>query len=402
MKKIVFLMPFYAFPVPSTMGGGVEELMTLLLNENELQQNPEYEFYFITKNLYGKKKKYNCINEYKNSKVIKIKYNRFVNTCIRIINRVLKILKIKKRFANLYYQKCFKTIKEINPDHIVFERDYDSDTKKYAKYFGKDKLSFHIHTQILNKEDLSDKFGSLISVSNFISDDWKNFLKNKDMNYYVLPNCVDEKRFTKTISKKERDLLRANYGLTKNDFAVIFCGRICEDKGIDKLIEAILPMDKSIKLLIVGSVSALTNQTTPFYNKIKSLAFENSDRIKFTGYIDNSELYKTYQCADIQIVPSIWEEAAGLVVIEGQHSGLPQIITRSGGMTEYANPDGTIIIEKDEHIVSSLKEQIQQLKDNKHKEEMAKSNKKHALLFNEVSYYKNFVNIVDKLLNNKK
>ena len=42
MKKIVFMMPFYAFPVPSTMGGGIEELMTLLLNENEKQEKQLY------------------------------------------------------------------------------------------------------------------------------------------------------------------------------------------------------------------------------------------------------------------------------------------------------------------------------------------------------------------------
>ena len=39
MKKIVFMMPFYMLPLPSTMGGGVEELMTLLLNEHEKQEN---------------------------------------------------------------------------------------------------------------------------------------------------------------------------------------------------------------------------------------------------------------------------------------------------------------------------------------------------------------------------
>ena len=85
MKKIVFLMPFYAFPVPSTMGGGVEELMTILLEEHAKDIEADTEFYFITKQLYGTNKKlYDSKQEYKNSKIIKIKYkNR--RSCLMLL-----------------------------------------------------------------------------------------------------------------------------------------------------------------------------------------------------------------------------------------------------------------------------------------------------------------------------
>ena len=399
MKKIVFLMPFYAFPVPSTMGGGVEELMTILLEEHAKDIKADTEFYFITKQLYGTNKKlYDSKQEYKNSKIIKIKYNQFLNNCIRATNRVLKKLHINKRFSNIYYNKAYNEIVKINPDLIIMERDYDVITKKLIKKFGKEKLSFHIHTQILNKEKIDDYFDSIITVSNFISEDWKNYLsKSSKMKHFVLPNCVNEDRFIKQISEDERKSLRAKFEFLDDDFVSIFCGRICEDKGIDKLIDAILRLDDHHKLLIVGSVSAANKEKTPFLTKIEEMAKNNPNKIKTTGYIANNELYKYYECADIQIIPSMWEEAAGLVAVEGQICGLPQIITKSGGMIEFASPDGTIIIKKDENIVSSLMKQIEYLSSNKKiLKEMSEKNKSHGLIFNKKTYYENFKKIIEK------
>ncbi len=402
MKKIVFFSPFYMHPIPSKRGGGVEELMTLLLNENE-KQNPEYEFYFVQKKLYGKNKKYETLDCFKNSKIVYIKYNRFVNWIIRGFNRFLKLIKINKRFSNLYYNKAYKAIKSINPDHIIFERDYDVITEKFTKNYGKDKLSFHIHTQILNKEPIDKYFGSLISVSNFISDDWKSFLGNKpEMKYYVSMNCVNEDRFNKTISHEERVKLREQYGFKNDDFIVVLCGRICEDKGTDKLIEAILPLDKSIKLLIVGSVNTTGNEKTPFLRYIQKQVIQHPDKIKATGYVNNSELYKIYQMCDLQATPSMWEEAAGLVSIEGQIAGLPQIITNSGGMPEFASKSGTIIIEKDENIVDSLSNAINKLHSDKNLcKKMSEENKIHGLEFNKARYYKDFIEILNDLTRKK-
>ena len=72
--------------------------------------------------------------------------------------------------------------------------------------------------------------------------------------------------------------------------------------------------------------------------------------MKFTGYIENQKLYRYYQSADIQVIPSLWEEAAGLIAIEGMLSGLPLIITKSGGMIEYAPSNVAVWIDRDNII----------------------------------------------------
>lgn len=394
-------MPFYAFPIPSTMGGGVEELMTILLEEHAKQNGSDVKFYFVQKQLYGKNKKFDSDNVFKNSELVKVKYNRFLNFLIRGFNRLLKLLKINKRFSNDYYNKAYKVVKNINPDLIIFERDYDVITKRFVKEFGKEKLSFHIHTQILDedKEDLNKYFGSIITVSKFISEDYKKFLgDNSKLRHFVLPNCVNEERFNKRITEREREELRQSFGFSKDDFVVVFCGRLCEDKGIDILVKAFDNIEKNIKLLIVGGVETANNKKSTFLYQLKNMIEKNSEQIKTTGYIKNSELYRYYQACDLQVVPSMWEEAAGLIVIEGQMSGLPQIITKSGGMVEFASNGGTIIVQRDENLAKTLASQIINLSKDKAKlKEMSAENVEHGNLFNKQRYYKEFIVIVKEV-----
>ena len=399
MIKIVFFMPFYAFPIPSTMGGGVEELMTILLEEHEKKENEDVKFYFVQKQLYGKNKKFETENIYRNSELVKVKYNRFFNFLVRGFNRFLKLLKINKRFSNDYYNRAFKCVKEINPDFIIFERDYDVIIKKFVKTFGKEKLSFHIHTQILDedKEDLNKYFGSIITVSKFISEDYKKFLgENSVLKHYVLLNCVNEERFNKRITSEERENIRNRFGFSKDDFVVVFCGRLCEDKGIDILVETFEKLDKNIKLLIVGGVETANNKKSAFLFKLKQMIEKNPDQIKTTGYIKNSELYRFYESADLQVVPSMWEEAAGLIVIEGQMCGLPQIITKSGGMVEFASKSGTIILPKDNKLKDNLAKEIANLAKDKEKlKMMSAKNIEHGNLFNKERYYNEFISILN-------
>lgn len=401
MIKIVFFMPFYAFPIPSTMGGGVEELMTILLEKHEKKENEDVKFYFVQKQLYGKNKKFETENIYRNSELVKVKYNRFFNFLVRGFNRLLKCLKINKRFSNDYYNKAFKEVKKINPDLIIFERDYDVITKRFVKEFGKEKLSFHIHTQILDqdKENLNKYFGSIITVSKFISEDYKKFLGDSSkLKHYVLLNCVNEERFNKRITSEERENIRNRFGFSKDDFVVVFCGRLCEDKGIDILVETFEKLDKNIKLLIVGGVETANNKKSAFLFKLKQMIEKNPDQIKTTGYIKNSELYRFYESADLQVVPSMWEEAAGLIVIEGQMCGLPQIITKSGGMVEFASKSGTIILPKDENLKENLAKEITRLSKEKDTlKKMSEENIKHGNMFNKQRYYKEFIEIVEDL-----
>lgn len=398
--KIAFCNSIIGLPVPSTLGGGAEELLTILLNENQTQ-NSENEFYFVQKYLYGQDAQYMSPNQYKNSKLVYVKYNRFLTFIQRAFNKCLKILKIKRNFPTVfptnYHHKMFKEVKKIKPDIIIFEGQIDANIRKYQKTFGKSRLYLHLHIQDMDKVAMDKNVAGIIAVSDFVKKDYESFV-HQPMDNYVLYNCVDENRFSHRLTAAERTAIRQKYHFTEHDFVVVFCGRIAPEKGIKELCESVLNADANVKLLIVGGVSSARKETSPYLQQIQKIANEHQDRIRFTGYVKNDELYQIYQSADVQVVPSIWEEAAGLVVIEGQLSGLPQIITKSGGMVEYANPDGCIVIDKDELLVGKMTEAIEKLQNNPQlAKKMGSVNQEFAKKFNKKSYYNNFNKIIQEI-----
>ena len=102
--------------------------------------------------------------------------------------------------------------------------------------------------------------------------------------------------------------------------------------------------------------------------------------------------------ADVQCVPSLWEEAAGLVVIEAMAEGIPTIVTNSGGMVEYVNEDSTLVVER-EDIIENLKKAIIHLKECPEiRRKMSDAARKQSKKYNEAIYYKNFIEVIDKII----
>ena len=127
------------------------------------------------------------------------------------------------------------------------------------------------------------------------------------------------------------------------------------------------------------------------------MALKHTGRIIFTGYVNNEELYKYQQIADIQVIPSLCEEAAGLVAIEGMCAGLPLIVTRSGGLVEYVNEKCAMIVSK-EAVVQNLMDAIVQAgTDIKWRMRASRESLLQAEKFTEDKFYKNLVSLVSKI-----
>lgn len=94
-----------------------------------------------------------------------------------------------------------------------------------------------------------------------------------------------------------------------------------------------------------------------------------------------------------QVVPSLWEEASGMVAIEGNYCGLPQIITNSGGLPENVS-SSAIIIDKNKDVVSQLKEAIVKVKNKKI------TNSRDVKALTAKDYFNEFVKIINKFEEN--
>ena len=184
---------------------------------------------------------------------------------------------------------------------------------------------------------------------------------------------------------------------------MLYCGRILEVKGVRELLTAIKEIENpNIKLLMIGNVDFALNTQTPYLKEVQELVEASGERVKFTGYIKNEELYQYYQTADIQVVPSLWEEAAGLVAIEGMLSGLPLIVTKSGGLVEYADKETAIQVER-KQIVEELKREILALaEDKERRQKMSELSLKRAKEFSKKRFYENFIEVINHEGNGKK
>ncbi len=83
----------------------------------------------------------------------------------------------------------------------------------------------------------------------------------------------------------------------------------------------------------------VSNAQRDFYRN-RALKLPNVTWCKRTS--DMREIYST---ARILLVPSVWEESFGRVVVESQMSGIPSIVSRRGGLPESVL-DGGIIVDK--------------------------------------------------------
>lgn len=142
----------------------------------------------------------------------------------------------------------------------------------------------------------------------------------------VIPNGIDHEAFARDVSV---DFYRKRF-VPAGDKLVFFVGRLVYEKGVQTVIEAMpLMMNKvpDITFVVAGS--------GPHLNELKSLvsAYGLDEKVKFTGHMDTEALCAFYRCADLTVVPSLYEPF-GMVVLESMAMGTPTIVADTGGLSE--------------------------------------------------------------------
>lgn len=109
-----------------------------------------------------------------------------------------------------------------------------------------------------------------------------------------------------------------------NVLVVGYIGRIVPTKGVEVLCEAIQRLRRSdVCLKVAGS----------YHNEFASRlrAQYGSDNVQFLGHVNPPEFF---HAIDILVVPSLWDEPMGRVVVEANAFGVPAIVFRNGGLPE--------------------------------------------------------------------
>ena len=133
----------------------------------------------------------------------------------------------------------------------------------------------------------------------------------------VFPNCVD----TELFHKKDNETVRAQLGLSIDDFVIVFVGGFIPRKGPDRLAQAIsIINDSSVKVLFIGK--AFSGYPFDF----------DCPGIVFKGPVDHKELPTFLNCADVFVLPT-QKEGCSNAIVEALSIGLP-VISSNGAFND--------------------------------------------------------------------
>ena len=165
-----------------------------------------------------------------------------------------------------------------------------------------------------------------IAVSRFVADD----------KLTVIENGIDLARFAAADGMALRRQLRAEAR------RIVACvSRMAPEKGIEILIAAMARVGRDALLLLAGDGPDVE------LCRAQAAALGLGDHVHFLGLRDDVE--EVYAAADVLVMPSLWDEAFGLVVVEAMAAGRAVVVTASGAMPEIvARGCGVVVPKRDE------------------------------------------------------
>lgn len=143
------------------------------------------------------------------------------------------------------------------------------------------------------------------------------------------PYCVDNARFADAADAFRhapgRQALQERFGLEPDRVTYLFSGKFVEKKRPGDIVEAVrrLPEQEceQMQVLMVGE--------GPLGEALR--ASSESVPIRYTGFLNQSEIASAYAAADCLVLPSNHGETWGLVVNEAMACGLPALVSDQVG-----------------------------------------------------------------------
>ncbi len=146
---------------------------------------------------------------------------------------------------------------------------------------------------------------------------------NIKKNIHVVPTGINIDKFDiNQYPSFDKDKLRNELGISKDDFVILFVGRIAQEKNLEMLIQVMNQLPNNIKLLIVGD--------GPQLSQLKSISNQN---VIYTGSIDWNDNIQYYYFIANCFATASQSETQGLTVIEAMAAKLPVIAINDESFT---------------------------------------------------------------------
>ncbi len=278
------------------------------------------------------------------------------NVNLKYIGTMKEGSRIKKLFvAGCAYLRFLLSLSGADVVHVHFSSDTSFLRKSYfirtAHRFGK-KIVLHQHGgdfKTFYGKELSDKgrrrvkqtleMGDVMLV---LTKSWKEFFSEiaPSQNILVFPNGVR----TQGVSFS---------GEHKDYNKILFLGRICRDKGVGELLDAVSSIhdkNKDVKLYIGGIY-----EEEEFRERIEN----SKEFVEYVGWVSGEDKEKLLNECGILALPSYFE-GFGIVVIEAMVKGSAVVASNVGGIPDIIDDkiDGYLVPPRDagalEAALSSL------------------------------------------------
>jgi glycosyltransferase involved in cell wall biosynthesis len=198
-------------------------------------------------------------------------------------------------------------------DHVTLTRASDSAARETLKR--------------LRSVALNPLCGRRIAVSQAVAESVIDVERVPEEQVQVIENGIDLDRFLRADGRAVRQELGKG--------PLIACvSRLSAEKGVESAIRMMPMVGRNAKLLLCGG---------------------GPDEARFREYRDCSVTFlgvrddvpEILAASDVVVVPSHWEEAFGLAVVEGMAAGRPVVVTRSGAMPSIVGASGIVVPKRD-------------------------------------------------------
>ena len=237
-----------------------------------------------------------------------------------------------------------KKIRHIHTTHCPWTDAYRNKIGVYGYYISK-----YTYIPILFK--MVDK---VIAITPWEIEFLLSYGCDKDK-IKIIPNGMSD-IFYKKIEDND---FRRKIKISDKDKMVLFFGRLNITKGIDKLIEVAKEISKERKDIYF----VFRGPDEGMKNLVEKSSKEDRNIILIKETRDKEEIAKTYQAADVYVLPS-YREGLPLTLFEAMASGLPVIASPVNGIPcEMKEPENGFLVKYGD--LNILKKRILQILDDK-------------------------------------
>jgi glycosyltransferase involved in cell wall biosynthesis len=224
--------------------------------------------------------------------------------------------------------------KHICPNYKLYHSGHHCEDCKGGRFYNavknkcsKDSLIFstasaieaYTHEYFNVYERYVDRF---LFASEYMLNKTKEFWADKDIDYGILKNPFDASAYS---------------AFYRGDYAFYF-GRIVDEKGVDRILDAARRFKLPIKIVGDG----------PELGELKLRAeSEGLSHVEFLGPMWGDDLVKLLEGCRFVVVPSLWNENFPYVIFQAFAAGKPVIGSLRGGIPELVGDERGLLFDPD-------------------------------------------------------